>query len=385
LRNDSNEPPVTEEVMRKSVIALAIATLTCGTASAYLWQELRTTREEALVLQTRIAELEQSSSMPSTRVEPGRLEAPSAPLPEPVAQSKSTVTKNAPSGSFTAVPQAGMVAFASPGFNGPRMDPDMRRRMQENFEQQRKMLQDPEYRELMRSQQKMGMKHMYGDMESLLDLSREEAQRVLDVLAEQQLRSMEQRPLMAPMDGSPPDQAAMSEQQRNFAEMKRRNDAELAAVLGPKYSEWQDYQQNTWSRSQVTRLRESLAGSDEPLRQDQLKPLVQAMAREQQQIQQSSMRARYPVGFTGPEAQMRMQEEWLERTAQSHERIRNAVSSLLTPSQLQQLQEQQDQERKMQELNLRMQRARLAEAAARGEDPNQPAMNVVTSNGLIVN
>jgi hypothetical protein len=265
------------------------------------------------------------------------------------------------------------------------MDPDMRRRMQENFEQQRKMLQDPEYRELMRSQQKMGMKHMYGDMESMLGLSREEAQRVLDVLAEQQLRSMEQRPLMPPMDGSAPDQAAMREQQRYFAEMKRKNDAELAAALGPKYSEWQEYQQNTWSRSQVTRLRESLAGSDEPLRQDQLKPLVQAMAREQQQIQMNSMRSQYPAGVAGPEAQMHMQEEWLERTAQSHERIRNAVSSLLTPSQLQQLQEQQDQERKMQELNLRMQRARLAEAAARGEDPNQPSQNVVMSNGLFVN
>jgi hypothetical protein len=277
-----------------------------------------------------------------------------------------------------------MIALAAPG--GLRADPEMRRRMQDNFEQQRKMLQDPEYRELMRSQQKMGLKHMYGDMESMLGLSREDAQRVLDVLAEQQLRSMEQqRPFMPSTDGSPPDQAAMREQQRYFAEMKRKNDAELAAALGPKYSEWQEYQQNMWSRSQVSRLRETLAGSDEPLRQDQLKPLVQAMAREQQQMQVSTMRAQYPTGFAGPEAQMRMQEEWLERTAQSQERIRNAVSSLLTPSQLQQLQEQQEQERKMQELNLRMQRARLAEAAARGEDTNQPSMNVVTSNGLIVN
>jgi hypothetical protein len=376
--------------MRKSVIALGIAALTCGTASAYLWQELRTTREEAQVLQARIAQLEHASStpstqsMPSARIESAPFDAPPAPAPRPAIQAKTTVTRNAPAASFTAVPQAGMIALAAPG--ALRTDPEMRRRMQENFEQQRKMLQDPEYRELMRSQQKMGLKHMYGDMESMLGLSREEAQRVLDVLAEQQLRSMEQqRPFLPPADGSPPDQAAMREQQRYFAELKRKNDAELAAALGPKYSEWQDYQQNTWSRSQVMRLRESLAGSDEPLRQDQLKPLVQAIAREQQQMQMSSMRAQYPSGSAGPEAQLRMQEEWLERTAQSHERIRNAVSSLLTPSQLQQLQEQQDQERKMQELNLRMQRARLAEAAARGEDPNQPSVNVATSNSLILN
>jgi hypothetical protein len=66
------------------------------------------------------------------------------------------------------------------------------------------------------------------------------------------------------------------------------------------------------------------------------------------------------------QAQARMAEEMLERTAQSHERIRNAVSGLLSPSQFEQLQRQQEQELKMQELSVRQQRAR-ADAIARGE------------------
>jgi hypothetical protein len=216
----------------------------------------------------------------------------------------------------------------------------------------------------------------------MMGLSKEEADRVRDVLAEQQVRSMEQRPFMGPFDGSQPDQAAIREQQRVYEEIKRKNDAELQAALGPKYSDWQEYQNSMWSRSQVMQLRETMAGSAEPLREDQLKPLVQALSREQQQMQMNTVRAQYPAGFAGPEAQLRMQEEWLERTAQSHERIRNAVSSLLSPTQMQQLQEQQDQERKMQELNLRMQRAQAAEAQARGEDPSNATQYGVATSAI---
>jgi hypothetical protein len=358
--------------MGKPVIALVVATLTCGSASAYLWHELRDERAQTQRLEARVVELEKAAQAGPVAVEQlssGTVEP--APAPEPTAESKPTPSRNA-SVAMIAPATSATFALAGPNARNGRMDPEMRRRMQESFEQQRAMLKDPEYRELMRSQQKIGMKRMYGDMEVMLGLTKEEADRVVDVLAEQQLRAMEQRPVMMPMEGSQPDQAAIREQQRVFEENRRKNEAELAAVLGPKYSEWQEYQQSMWSRSQVMRLRETLSGTDEPLRQDQIKPLVQAMAREQQQMQTNTARAQYPNGFSTPDAQMRMQEEWLERTAQSHERIRNSVSSLLTPAQLQQLQDQQDQERKMQEISMRMQRARAAEAQARGEDPMAP-------------
>jgi hypothetical protein len=364
----------------KPVIALVIATLTCGSASAYLWQELRSERAQTQTLQTRVAELERAQAA-RPRVEQATIETPPPAPSEPVVASAPATPKKPPAATFGVAPS---IAFASPAGRAGAMDPESRRRMQEGFERQQKMLQDPEYRELMRSQHKMSMKRMYGDMELMLGLSKEDADRVLDILSEQQLRGMEQRPYMADVNGAP-DEATIREQQRAFTEMKRRNDAELAAALGPKYGEWQAYQENMWSRSQVTRLRETLAGSDEPLRQDQIKPLVQALAREQQQMQVTRARPQVPPGGRmTPDMQLRMQEEWLERTAQSHERIRNAVSSLLSPAQLQQLQDQQDQERKMQELNLRMQRASLAEAQARGEDPTNEAQLGISSGTMIL-
>ena len=367
--------------MSKSVIALVVATLTCGSASAYFWQELRAEREQTRVLQARVAELEKAHEpAPVVAAVAPPVEVP-PPVTAPANESKATAPKPAVGAPAPAA------AFAFLGSNGAtvrngRMDPEMQRRMQENFDRQRALLKDPEYRELMRDQQKMGMRRMYGDMETMLGLSKEEADRVMDVLAEQQVRSMEQRPHFG-MDGSQPDQAAIREQQRVFEETRRKNESELASALGSKYGEWQEYQQSMWSRSQVMRLKETLSGSDDPLRQDQIKPLVQALAREQQQMQTNSMRGQNANGYARPENQLRMQEEWLERTAQSHERVRNAVSSLLSPAQMQQLQDQQEQEHKMQELNLRMQRARAEEARARGEDPNEAQLGIATAPMIV--
>ena len=363
--------------MSKSVVALVVSTLACGSASAYLWSELHTEREQAQVLQARVAELERVRTPPP----PERLAQASFPPPQRAAASESPSephleTKRPEArltASFNAVSATGapVAALSRSG----QMDPEMRRRMQENMEQQRRLLQDPEYRELVRQQQKDGMQHMYGDLEVMLGLSREEADRVLDVLAEQQLRSMEQQRPWA-LDGSRPDEAAIREQQRVFADMKRKNDAELAQVLGPKFGEWESYQRSMGARSQVTQLRQVLASSDEPLRQDQIKPLVAAIAREQQ-VQSTARMRTFQNGIPTAEAQMRMQEDWAQQQAETQQRIRDAVGSLLTPGQMQRLEAQHERERRSTEMQLRMQRARMKEAEARGEDP-------ATANGMTI-
>jgi hypothetical protein len=374
-----------EVVMSKSVVALILATLGCGSASAYLWQELRTEREQTQTLQARVAQLEQArSGTPATLPKPREMPHPQEAVGPTPSEPSASAKKPTPLVGALASTASGFVAF--PG--GTRMDPEMQRRVQENFEQQQRLLKDPEYRDLMRHQQKMGMKRMYGDMEIMLDMSKEEADRVLDVLAEQQVRSMEQqRPFMVPPDGSPPDEAAIREHHRALQEIQRKNDAELAAAMGSKYRDWQEYQQTMGARQQVMRLRETLAGSDEPIRQDQVKPLVQAMAREQQlsQHQAPAIRRSIPGTQVSTDDTLRMQEEWLERTTQTHQRVRDSVSSLLTPSQMEHLQEQQDQERKMLEINIRAMRARVAEAQARGETPTNQNTMFGAGNALVIN
>lgn len=358
--------------MSKLIIALTTATVASAGASTYFWQELREERAQTATLQTRIAQLEQVSeptAPPSAPVESAAAEAPvETAAPTPAAAG----TKAQPTA------RAGLAvsgAFGAASLARPVPDPEMRRRMLEAHEQQLRMLQDPEYRELMRSQHKLSMQQHYSDLEALLGLSKEQSEQLLDTLSEQAIRSMEQRPMLAEMDGTPPSEAEMREQRRILEEQHRRNESEIAAVLGSKYGDWQQYQQNGWARSQVTRLRQALAVTDEPLRQDQIKPLVEAIAREQKQMMSARMTA---PSRHDPLAQARMAEEWLERTAQSHQRIRSAVSGLLTPTQYEQLERQQQQELKMQELSVKQQRAR-AEAQARGELPPDPVPGMFNS------
>lgn len=364
--------------MSKLIIALTTMTVASAGASTYFWKELSAAREQTASLQARLSELEQAREAFTSRV----------PDSEPiVGQVQTTETRAAPDAAkpapatrptFTAGQVGMFTAMAGPGRPGSA-DPDMRRRMLESHEQQVRMLQDPEYRELMRAQHKYAMQQQYSDLETMLGLTKEESERLLDVLAEQSLRSMEERPMLPNFDGTPPTEAEIQERRRAFEEQRRKNEAEIAAVLGPKYNEWEQYQQAGWARSQVAQLRQSLAVTDEPLRPDQVKPLVDAIAREQKQVLSTRMT---PTTSNDPMARVRMAEEWLERTAQSHERIRAAVSGLLTPAQYQQLERQQQQELKMQELSVRQQRAR-AEAQARGELPPDPVIPGIVNSAVL--
>jgi hypothetical protein len=372
-----------EFVMSKWAIALTVATLACGSASAYLWQELRHEREQTAALQTQIVDLKRAVSAPTHATRPSFTPQPVEATPPSLTVEHAPAKPKAAAARLATSP-APMFTANGVAMGGGRMDPQMRRRIQESHEQQARMLKDPDYRELMHSQQKMSMQRMYGDLEPLMGLSKEESERLLDILADQAIRVMEQPPMLPPTDGEPPDQNAVLEQQRRFQEQRRVTEAEIAAALGPKYNQWQEYQNNGWARSQVMQLRQTLSGTDEPIRLDQVKPLVEAIAREQPQMNRD-LQALQTQAVQGrafdAQSQVRMAEEWLERTAQSQQRIRDAVTGLLTPTQSEQLQRQHDQNLKMQELNLKQQRAR-AEAQARGELPPDPAMgsvNIVTS------
>jgi hypothetical protein len=345
--------------MNKVLVALAMGAV--GTA-VYCWSELSAEREQRMRLEARIAELERVRTSPV------------ATQPEPHA-AEATVAKPQPQNPFAARPSARARLTGEPT---EKKDPeDARRMLQAAREQQLRMLQDPEYRDAVRAQHRLNMQRAYADLALFMNLTDAETEQLLDLLSEQAMRSMEQRPRFGRM--GPPNEDDVREMQRAFEEQRKQNEAEIAALLGPKYTEWQQYQQDGWARAQVSNLRQALALSDEPLRTEQVKQLVDVIAREQQQLapraQGSSM------GATGrPTAEMmaRWTEERIEQTKQAHERIRLAASSFLSASQYEQLRRQQEQEIKLQELHARQQRAR-AEAQARGEIPPDPPM----ANALI--
>jgi hypothetical protein len=350
------------KVHHKRLVALAIGAVGAASAAAYFWSELAAEREERMRLEARIAELEYARTSPA------------ATLPE-AHPAEATTAKPQSQNPFAPRPSARAGIAGEPT---EEKDPeDTRRMLQAAREQPLRMLQDPEYRDAVRAQHRLNMQRAYADLALFTNLSDAETEQLFDLLAEQAMRSMEQRPRFGRM--RPPNEDDVREMQRVFEEQRKHNEAEIAALLGPKYNEWQQYQQDGWARAQVSNLRQALALSDEPLRTEQVKQLVDVIAREQQQLAPRAQGLN--MGATGrPTAEMmaRWTEERIQQTKQAHERIRLAASSLLSPSQYEQLRRQQEQEIKLQELHARQQRAR-AEAQARGEIPPDPPM----ANALI--
>jgi ribosomal protein L12E/L44/L45/RPP1/RPP2 len=236
---------------------------------------------------------------------------------------------------------------------------------------QRALLRDPEYREAMRAQQKMGLVRSNPNLARDLDLTADQLDRLYDVLAEQSLRSMENTSPMWSVNGEQPDAAKIQEYQRKAMEQQRSNEAELKRALGDtKYREWQEYQSMAGVRWEADRVRTSLASAGVPLDENLAKPLLKSLHEQQVKLMQQAANAAAPnaavsarlmtsSGFSpGASPDMlKMQEQSLEMMAQHQKRQRDALASVLSPEQLKVIEEEHNAEQQMQRAQLRIMRA----------------------------
>jgi hypothetical protein len=237
------------------------------------------------------------------------------------------------------------------------------------WERSRKLLEDPEYRDAMRRQQKIMLPRMYPDLQTALQLSDEQADQLYDVLAEQQLRNMTNRPQFTAA-GERPDEAAMRDWQAEQQRMIADRDAEIASVLGDtKAQQWKNYQGSMQVRSQVRELRSSLESAGMPLAADQSERLIAAMAAEQQKSSSDAQSTRNYLRAARDSAdRAALFETQIESTRQQHQRMRAAAAPYLSSQQLNYLERVQASQIEMQQINLKMIRAQ-ADAEARGDLP----------------
>jgi hypothetical protein len=168
---------------------------------------------------------------------------------------------------------------------------------------------------------------------ALLQISKEQADQLLDLLAEQQLR---EQAAGRPMPSDHADPEAMQRYIQKVHETQRANEAEIAALLGPqKFQEWKDYEQNAMARFQVQHLQQMLP-PDARLQPDQRRLLVSAIGREQRQLHEERARQIPPNGVPDEAWQRRMQETQAKQMASMNERLLNRATSILSPAQLQQ-------------------------------------------------
>lgn len=376
--------------MNRTILVLGGTTLLFGSASAYLWQQHRDSDSRNVELAARVQDLE-SKLAAATRPPLAPVANPFETAPEPAAAPKQPepVSKPAALTRSTRVAEAAGTSAApvntmtvNPFFNAVRMD---------------KLMEDPEYREAMRTQQRLSMNSRYPDLGEALNLAPDQVDKLLDMLADQEIESMGRRfPLARP--GEQPDQATLRAWNERVQNEQKTREAQLTSLLGPAgMQDWNKYQQSLGARMEVKQMRGMLEASD-PIRPDQVQPLVDAIAAEQRRSVEAQMQNARAVngriqaqgsfvafGAGGnsstPADPVSLMERSLKQTEESHKREHDAVAPYLSPRQLKAFDSYRKQQLAMQRASLRMMRAR-AEAVERGEISDD-ANGMSVSSGLV--
>ena len=348
--------------MNKAIFLLGFTSLAFGATSLYFRDQARGERERVDTLQARVHELEKTKTAPAATT------APAIAQQVAVADSAPAVFSAAPppapmvTGPATAMPVAsGMVGF--------------------RFDRSRKLMEDPEYREAMRAQQRIMLLERYPDLAAVLHLQPDQKERLLDLLADQQMRGMSNGPPFR-ADGTPLDENQMREFQERIQAQQRDNQAELTALLGNSgMQQWAEYQNSLGARMQVRQLRSTLEAVGEPLREDQAQSLITAMTTEaQRRNAESGNNAQSAVMARSGDPMDRVAafEQMLQRTEQYNKRVHDAVAPYLSSQQLASFDASQDRQLVMQRANLKMLRA---QSAAEDRDGG-PTTNAMFSTGV---
>jgi len=206
----------------------------------------------------------------------------------------------------------------------------------------------------------------YSELAAELGLSQDEADRFLDLLAEQSLRESKY--------GMKDDLGANSEnweeRRRRLKERHEQAENERKALLGEeRFRTWTEYVNSAGARAQVRDLRTELATSSSPLREDQIKPLVKALAAEQQR--HSAERQQHHSGAEWTDETPAAERiAYMERRAalieESLERSREAGAMYLDSEQQRRFDEMLDRQRERARAEFELWRASL-EAEKRGK------------------
>jgi hypothetical protein len=237
--------------MRKSTLVLSAAVAASAASSLWLWSQWRDERTINLDLRARVEAL-------------GRREE-SAPMAAPVVPSAEIPAARA----SPAFPESQSAVPVSP----PKASYPGR------FQQ--RLLKNPEYRQALRNQQRQLIEFEFRELPKYLGLSPEEGNRVFDLLAEQGVKILELQ------WRDPRGQEEGKSRQVLLRELRAQNEAEMTKLLGdPNMNRLQEFRSTLQSRAEVTSVRSELAMGSDPLREDQVEPMITVVNAELQRMNQ---------------------------------------------------------------------------------------------------
>ena len=229
-----------------------------------------------------------------------------------------------------------------------------------------KMFRDPEMKKMMRTQQGMGIRMMYGDLAKELGLSSAEADRVIELLADRQMDASEKA--MASVDGAEKDPAKLEQAGKDAQKVVSEYEEKLKAALGPeKKAKLDEFERTLGDRMALQQYQGSFAAAGQPLDDTQRAGLLQIMKEE---------RMKTPAGPLDPgskdvAASMKAMQssEALEKSLamqrQLQQRVFDRAHTVLTPDQMNAFETAQKGQLQMQEMGVKMGKAMFGGADRR--------------------
>ncbi len=223
-----------------------------------------------------------------------------------------------------------------------------------------KMFKDPEMKKMMRTQQSMGVRMIYGDLAKELGLSSGEADKVIELLADRQMDASERA--MVAMDNAEKDPAKLEQAGQDAQKVMTDYEEKLQAALGPeKKAKLDEYERGIGDRMAMQQYQGSFASAGQPLDDTQRAGLLQIMKEE---------RMKTPAGPLDPgnkdvaAAMKAMQsgdalEKSLETQRQLQQRVFDRAHTVLTPDQMNAFETAQKAQIQMQEMGVKMGKAMM--------------------------
>ena len=222
-----------------------------------------------------------------------------------------------------------------------------------------KMMKDPNMREFMRAQQKVALKKMYGPLIADLNLPPEQAQKLNDLLLDQQMKTLERSQDMFKDGGIDFKKAG-----EVAKDAEKESETAIQDLLGlEKFAEFQEYKKTMSERMQLGQFKEQMQEAGSPVGDEQAKAMFAIMKEE---------RERYPPAFDNAAAAkdpstifadgaMEKQIEWQEEV---NRRVQERLGAVLSPEQLKAYAASQEQQLSMQKFGMKMAREMFGKGAA---------------------
>ena len=135
-----------------------------------------------------------------------------------------------------------------------------------------RMMDSPAARNFMRTRMKMSIRRMYEDAGPALGLSPEKSKQLLDLLADQQTRTI-----------GPPNLADGQTIQQYMQDQQKKNNDEIKGLIGQdKADEWSAYQKSLPDRAQLGQVRDQLEQAGVPMTESQRTEMLAAITEETQ-------------------------------------------------------------------------------------------------------